>query len=148
MYPGQEPIFGKLVVLIVVLSLLFLIFNMIMRKILKVKRTKFFSHGHVNDIHKKGDRIISTLTFIATVVAAFAFFGNPHLPINDSLAVFMVTVVFLVLQEVFRAVMEWKYKKGQNDYLFTIWQLTFMLFVMYFAFQSGGFGLFPNLFTQ
>ncbi|MGP4107913.1 DUF4181 domain-containing protein [Virgibacillus sp. L01] len=145
MYPGQEPIFGKLIMLIVVLSLIIFIFNTIMRKILNVKRTKFFSHGHVNNLHKKGDWIIGTLAFIATVVAAFAFFGNPHLPINDSLAVFMVTVVFLVLQEVFRAVMEWKYKKGQNDYLYTIWQLTFMLFVIYFAFQSGGFGLFPDL---
>ncbi|MFB4169003.1 DUF4181 domain-containing protein [Virgibacillus sp. JSM 102003] len=145
MYPGQEPIFGKLVALIVVLSLIIFIFNTIMRKILNVKRTKFFSKDHVNDLHKKGDWIIGTLTVIATIVAAIIFYDHPNLPINNSLAVFMVSTAFLFLQEVFRAVIEFKYKKGQNDYLFTIFQLIFMLFVVYFAFQSGGFGLFLDL---
>ncbi|MBP1949366.1 DUF4181 domain-containing protein [Virgibacillus litoralis] len=145
MYPGQEPIFGKLIVLIVVLSLIIFIFNTIMRKILKVKRTKFFSQTHVNDLHKKGDRIIVILTVIATIVAAIIFYDLPSLPINNSLAVFMVSMVFLFLQEVFHAIIEWKYKKGQNDYLYTIFQLIFVLIVGYFAFQSGGFGLFPDL---
>lgn len=119
-----------------------------MRKILKVKRTKFFSQTHVNDLHKKGNWIFGTLTFIATIVATIIFFDHPNLPINNSLAVFLVSMAFLFLQEVFRAIIEWKYKKGQNDYLYTIFQLIFILFVVYFAFQSGGFGLFPDLFTQ
>ncbi|WP_164667316.1 DUF4181 domain-containing protein [Virgibacillus doumboii] len=53
-----------------------------------------------------------------------------------------ISFFFLILQEIVRAVMEFKHKKGQNDYLFTIIQMVFVMVVMCVALASEGFGLF------
>ncbi|QKY70727.1 DUF4181 domain-containing protein [Lentibacillus sp. CBA3610] len=124
------------------LVLLIYCFNTIMRKVLNVERRKFFAgNDHINSVHRKGDWIIRGIS--VAVIIVIAILGIGHMPHQSySLVLFIASVLLAALGEVFRAVMEWKYKKESNDYLFTISQLVFLLAVTYFALESGGFGLF------
>lgn len=110
-------------------------FNVIIRKVLGVKRRKAFSSDYVNDLHKRGDVFFRVVMVIAGMVVLIAM---PQSPI----ILFWVTTIILALNEIFRAIMEWKYKKETNDYLFTIFQILFILTVAYVAIESKGFGLF------
>lgn len=145
MYPnygsGLESL-GKLAALIGIMLLLLSVFNFIMRKVLHVERRKFFSYNHMNESHKKGDRVKQTASIIAIVLVWIIMINNRDLVEKSPWILLGVTVGFGVIQEGFRALMEWKYKQGQNDYLYTIYQLVFILAVLYVTLKTEGFGLF------
>ncbi|HLS09092.1 DUF4181 domain-containing protein [Lentibacillus sp.] len=115
--------------------LLISVFNAIMRKVLNVKRRKVFGNDHVNELHKKGDVFFRGHSVVAIIVAVIVFPGNP-------LAVAWASIVAIAFGEIFRAFVEWKYKKDTNDYLYTIFQMIFILTVFYVILDSHGLGLF------
>ncbi|WP_409251639.1 DUF4181 domain-containing protein [Bacillus sp. SCS-153A] len=125
------------------LSLMLFVVNIILRKYLGVQRKKFFSYNHVNEKHKKIERIIRgsfiVLFIIATTInilfwEASLWYLTPHI----------LLIPFIIALEVTRAVMEKKYADNQNDYKFTLAQLGFILIVLlvmdiyfyYYAFSN------------
>ncbi|MFC4558281.1 DUF4181 domain-containing protein [Virgibacillus kekensis] len=138
--PHREPFFGNFILLIALLVLIICIFSFILRKVLKVERRKLISQDYLNELHKKGDRTIRILYTAVSLVLVFVTVSG-HVQ-YDSWLVIGFAVVFLIMDGTFRAIMEWKFKKGHNDYLYTFIQMIFLLAVFYFAFTTEGFGLF------
>ncbi|WP_174615096.1 DUF4181 domain-containing protein [Virgibacillus ihumii] len=139
--PGPEfwvKLFGMLGGLVLIIFL----FNIIMRKVLHVERKKPFSYNHINETHKKADWTLRIIYIILAIVSIIVFSVNYQLMKYSAAVSLGLTVVFLILEEALRAVMEFKYKKGKNDYLLTINQLVFGLVVMYYTLSSEGFGMF------
>ena len=102
-----------------------LLVNTILRKLLGVKRKSFFSYNFVNSFHKKTDWIIRILTIVCIILLTVFAFGK--------LPAFML-VLFIIsglVQETLRAVMEKKYAKNPNDYLFTIIQMPTLLIILF-----------------
>ncbi|SFA94590.1 protein of unknown function [Lentibacillus halodurans] len=124
----------KLLGLIAFMMLTISIFNFMMRKVLNVKRRKAFSNVHVNGLHKKGDMFFRTVSVIV-IIPILLFM--PQSPI----ILLWAPIIITAIGEVFRAFIEWKYKKGTNDYLYTIFQLIFLLTVVYVVIDSQGLGL-------
>lgn len=140
---GPDPDFGiKLFGLIGGMLLIIFVFNTIMRKVLRVERKKIFSQNHINELHKKADWSIRIAYIVIAIVSIFIFNFNNQLLEYSAWVLLGLAVVFLILEEGLRAIMEYKFKKGQNDYLLTIYQLIFWLAVFYFTISSEGFGLF------
>lgn len=50
--------------------------------------------------------------------------------------------VFIVVSELVRAVMEWKYVEHSNAYIFTLSQLGFIMIVLLTIFMTDFFGIF------
>ncbi|HLR61911.1 MAG TPA: DUF4181 domain-containing protein [Lentibacillus sp.] len=129
---GLGPSFWmELSALIALMFLLISGFNVILRKVLNVKRRKAFSNDYVNDLHKKGDvfiRVISVIVIIPIVIL---------IP-QSTMVLLWVPIGITALGEVFRAIIEWKYKKETYDYLYTILQMIFVLTVAYVVLDSLG----------
>lgn len=97
-------------------SSIFLV-NLSLRKILGVERRKYFSSDHVNDLHKKWDRILSIGSGIVVFCLSFAVIE--YGPVI-SLYVLAITAVIGTLQVVVRAGFEKKHADNPNDYLYTV----------------------------
>ncbi|WP_176330285.1 DUF4181 domain-containing protein [Oceanobacillus rekensis] len=144
MYDGSDSsLILDIVFIIVVLSLIIFIFNCSIRKLLNVERPKWFSNQYVNDKHKKYDIGIRVISVIVYMMAVFYFiFNSPNLGMETTLYLFVIGMVFLAIQEIIRFYMEWKYLKGKNNYLFTLFQLIFIIALVIVLIRSGFFGIF------
>lgn len=99
------------------------LFNAIMRKVLNVKRRKFFSYNFVNDFHKKGEWILRiSFVIIYTVIA-----------VNDAMNPFFfyAIIAFTISLSGFRAIVEKKYAENSKDYIFTLSELGFAMMVTF-----------------
>lgn len=140
---GIETIFWhKLIFLIVILSLLFVIFNSVMRRWLKVEKKKFFSHNHVNEKHKKIDWAIR-ITFIAfMILGSFINVTRDYTERIWFLEPWYLLFGLTILSEAFRACMEWRYADNKNAYIFTLSQLVFGMIVVISILTTNAFGMF------
>lgn len=131
-----------LFILVGVLALIIFIFSWIMRKVLRVERKKWFSNNYVNDIHKKYDIGLRVFSVFAIVIAVIFLIKNASDFSTDiSFSLFLIGFSFTVVQELFRAYMEWKYVKEKNDYLFTLSQLIFIIALLVITWKSSFFGM-------
>ncbi|SDJ83584.1 DUF4181 domain-containing protein [Sediminibacillus albus] len=117
------------------LSVFIFVLNTILRKLLNVEKKKWFSFHFVNDLHKKVD-----WTFRILFVAA-SFILLMRQPVNIVYPL-LLTLVFLLLQEGFRAYLEWKFKPDTNDYIFTLSQIGIVLIYFLLIVQLDLFSLF------
>lgn len=119
------------IIAIIVFALLSIVFNMIMRKLLKIKKKEPFSYNHVNKTHKRIDWIIRITSLILLLVTStynlsVGFSGN-HWYTDFG----FVMISYLLISEIFRAFMEWKYLPNEKDYILTISYLGFcMIFLL------------------
>lgn len=122
-------------------SLLF-IFNTLMRRYLKLEKRKLFSYAHINEKHKKIDWIIRIIFLIAVIISYFSitrnsdFFGGLWYFIP-----WFLLVAHIVLSEVIRAFMEWKYAENPKAFIFTITQLIFTFVLLLIMVYTNFFGL-------
>lgn len=145
LYKGSDNhLILNLVILIVTFSLIIFIFNWIIRRLLNVEHPKFFSNNYVNDKHKKYDKRIGVISFIGYMTASFylIFNSTEDFEITNAWYLFIIGTAFLIVQELMRAYMEWKYLKGKNDYLFTLIQLIFITAIIIIVLKNGFFGVF------
>jgi hypothetical protein len=144
MYGLESDFWLKLAALLLIYSLLLFLLNILLRKWLKVERKKFFSYNHINEKHKKMDWKIR-LTFL--IVLLIGFFINISRETGDQilfLQPYILLFIFLVVSETARAVMEKKYAKNKNDYVFTVSQLVFNIGFLIPLFFTNFFGWFGN----
>ncbi|WP_416144095.1 DUF4181 domain-containing protein [Planococcus koreensis] len=142
LYAFESSFWLKLLFLIAVLSLAIFLFNALMRKLLNVERPKAFSHNHVNDAHKKIDWSIRILFIFLMLIGGFInasrFEEEPYLFLQPYFLLF----VLIFITETIRAVMERKYAKNPNAYLYTVSQLVFAMLLVIVVFSTDFFGIF------
>ncbi|PKH09747.1 DUF4181 domain-containing protein [Planomicrobium sp. MB-3u-38] len=140
-----EPFFWlKLLLLLTICFLLITIFNAILRRWLGVEKAKVFSHNYVNDKHKKIDWNLRLLFIIMIVLGGFI-----NIVLIPGEAYFFLQPWFLLFglvftSEIIRAVMERRYAKNPNAYIFTICQSAFMLVLLIVVFATDFFGIFDS----
>lgn len=139
---GIEPIFWiKLFAVVGIFLLISFVFNIIMRKYLKVEKRKTFSYNHVNEKHKKIDwtiRIIFIITLtILTYIGVYKYNSEGMWKFTSSISL----MVFIVISEIARAFMEWKYSTNPKAYIFTISQILFLTLLFWIIFKSNFYNL-------
>jgi Domain of unknown function (DUF4181) len=133
----------NILLLLATYSLLIYIFNMVMRKWLKVEKKKFLSYNHVNHKHKKIDWIIR-ITFLLLLIISTAINimrMQKGLEKIWYFETYVILFIFIIVTETARALMERKYAENRNDYKFTIIQLVYISILLFLTFSTNFFGL-------
>ncbi|WP_417900187.1 DUF4181 domain-containing protein [Bacillus haimaensis] len=142
MYDEIVPlIWLKLVLVLCIFGVVLYIFNSMMRKLLKVEKKKFLSYNHINATHKKVDWTIRILIIVCLFVGLFINVQNDFSDGYWFLETYFLLFLFIILSEIATAFMEWKYAENKNAYLFTIFQLLFIVAFLLIMFASDFFGL-------
>lgn len=137
-----EPLFYiKLFFLLAIFFLLMFVFNSIIRKYLKIEKRKVFSYAYVNEKHKKIDWIIR-ISFIIILFISNLYQRRNIGEVKWYFEIWFIAFVFIVISDLFRAFMEWKYAENPKTFIFTISQLIFILGLLGILFASNFFNLF------
>ncbi|WP_270182035.1 DUF4181 domain-containing protein [Alkalihalobacillus sp. CinArs1] len=138
----MEPYFWlKLLIVLIILVFLITSFNAIMRRLLKVEKKKLYSNTIVNGTHKKVDRVMRGVAIVLILFGTFYNITRAREEWVWFLEPWFLLILLIIISESFTAYMEWKYAANRKDYLFTISQLIFLIFVMVSAFYSDFFWL-------
>ena len=128
----------KLFFILAIGLLLSLVFNSIMSNHLKVEKRKISSYNYVNKKHKK---IIWILNIIFVIILMIYLFYIVNASYNDNLfwRIFpnIILLISLVISELTRAFMEWKYAENRKAYMLTISQLIFDSVLLGIIFTSS-----------
>ena len=127
-----------LLILIVGMFLLSFIFNSVMSNFLKVEKRKILSYNYVNNIHMKIDWVLRIVFAIILVTYLFYALNDPYkddffwkaFPV-------IVSLLSIVIPELTRAFMEWKYAENRKAYMLTISQLIFDSVLLGIIFTSS-----------
>lgn len=145
MYGIDSTVWLKLFLLLAIIFLLLGIFNITMRRILRVERPKFFSYNHVNERHKKIDWIIRGICIVVIVIGTFINLVRvPQEPILF-LEPGIVVIIFAFIAGAVRAVMERRYAKNPNAYLYTASQLAFVAVLVVSLYTTDFWGFFSEI---
>ncbi|QXE02083.1 DUF4181 domain-containing protein [Terribacillus sp. DMT04] len=139
---GIEPDFWiRFFLLLAAILLLLISFHALMRKWFRVERSKFFSYNHVNAKHKKIDWILR----ITTIVMILLFTPVVMMTGIDNLNLFIypssILIIFIIVSELVRTVMERKYAKNPNAYKVTLSQLIFLCLLLLTLYTTDFWGL-------
>jgi Domain of unknown function (DUF4181) len=142
MYYGIEPNFWiKFFLLLAIILLLLISFHALLRKWFRVERSKFFSYNHVNAKHKKIDWILRITTIVVillfTPVVMMTGINNFSLIVHPS----SILIIFIIVSEIVRIVMERKYAKNPNAYKVTLSQLIFLCILLLTLYTTDFWGL-------
>lgn len=130
-----------LLLLLAIVMLLFLLFNAVMRKWLQVEKKKLFSYNHINEKHKKMDWTIRVVFLVVLLLGNFINVTREPMEWFWFFETWFLLIVFIVVSETVRAVMEWKYAVNKKDYIFTISQLIFGVLLILTVIQTNFWGL-------
>lgn len=140
---GIDPSFWlKLLLILAVLFVIRTVFNAIVRRWLGVEKSKQFSPNPVNEKHGKIDWSIR-IFFIGAMV--LGYFINVTRPPQESyllLNPLFLLIILAFVTEIVRAVMERRYAKNPNAYIYTISQLIFTTALLILLFITDFFNLF------
>ncbi|MFE8697609.1 DUF4181 domain-containing protein [Cytobacillus sp. FJAT-53684] len=142
MYGLEASFFLKLILLIAIIILVFVLFDIFMRKLLKVEKKKFFSYNHVNEKHKKIEWMIR-ITFVVILFGFYIYSMSD--PVGGFLYLQFVPIamlIFILVTETLRAFMEWKYAANKKAYIVTVSQLVFASILVISMFTTDFFGWF------
>ncbi|MGE7981529.1 DUF4181 domain-containing protein [Solibacillus sp. NPDC093137] len=131
----------NLILISSIFGLVLFFINKFLRKWLNVEKKEFFSYNHVNEQHKKIDWAIR-ITFIVFVL--FGFFINVNRDPSKHIWFLQTHILmfgFIVVTELVRIVMEKRYAKNKNDYIFTAVQLGVISLFLLAVFSTDFFGL-------
>lgn len=142
MYYGIEPFFlQKLLLVLSIFGVVLYLYNSMMRKLLRVEKKKFFSNNHINEKHQKIDWAIRITIVVCMLIGYFTNVLNDFSEGYWFLETYFLLFLFIILSEIATAIMEWKYAKNKNAYLFTIFQLLFIIAFMLIMFTTDFFGI-------
>ncbi|WP_342506360.1 DUF4181 domain-containing protein [Sporosarcina sp. FSL K6-2383] len=140
---GMEPFFWtKLFLVLAIFVLLSFCFNVVMRKLLKVKKRKFFSYNHLNDKHKTIDLTVRVAAVVMMLIGFSIAIKIDPMERIWFLEPYFFVFIFIFASETVRAFMEWKYSSNKNDYIFTIAQMLFHAIFLLSMFTTNFWGLF------
>ena len=118
----------EILLLFLIPLVLVTIFNVIMRKYLKVEKIKGNPFNHVNKMHEKNDWIIIISFIIVILTIPLYMPKNSVLERKELLSI--IVIAYFIITEITRVFMEWKYAKNRKVYIFTISKLVFLSIVI------------------
>lgn len=137
----MENVLTNLILISSIFGLVLFFINKFLRKWLNVEKKEFFSNHFVNEKHKKIDRTIR-ISFVVLIL--YVFFinvsGNPLKHIWF-LQPYILLFGLVIVTELVRIVMEKRYSKNKNDYIFTSVQLVVISLFLLAVFSTDFFGL-------
>lgn len=112
--------------------------KLLFRKIFKIKKVKkeFFSHNHINELHKKVDKglkLFSTVT-MGLLLGVMWFYFEVF-----SYLFFIAIIFFAVLDYLVRAFFEWKYTQYPKQSILTLTEMFLILIAAVVVFQFNFF---------
>lgn len=131
----------KLLLILSVFGVLLFLYNSIIRKLLKVEKKKIFSYNHINSKHKKIDWTIRISIIVCMLIGFFIQVENDFSGGYWFFETYFLLFIFIILSEIATAIMEWKYAKNRNAYLFTIFQLLFIIAFIIIMYATDFFGI-------
>ncbi|MFF2176386.1 DUF4181 domain-containing protein [Lysinibacillus sp. NPDC058147] len=134
--------FGTLMLFLMVLVLIFNIFGFVIRKLLGVKRKKWFSYNHINERHKKLDWSIRIIFLSLFLISSYYMIDNATFGIPWYFETWFILIVFLITTELLRTFMEWKYAENKRDFIATFVEMVFMVSIVFLTITMDFFGLF------
>ncbi|MGE7942668.1 DUF4181 domain-containing protein [Lysinibacillus xylanilyticus] len=134
--------FGTLILFLLVLLLIISIFGFVIRKLLGVERKKCFSYNYLNERHKKLDLSVRILFTILVLISSYYRNYNDTVEIAWYFDIWFIIIVFLVVSEMLRAFMEWKYAENKRAFVATIAEMMFMISIVFLTIKTDFFGLF------
>lgn len=141
-YYGIEQYFWlKLIVLVSILGFSILFFDVIMRKILGLKKEKLFTNSHVNALHKKIDWIIRIIFIVAMIVGAIYNVSRQPMERFLILEPYAILLILTYITEMITAAMQWKYVADKKESILTICRLVFITVLLFILYTTDFFGL-------
>ena len=113
----------KLFLLIFICVVCVLLVSKFTSRWLNVEKKKIFSYNHVNDTHKKIDRIIRITFIIFLFIGLFINFGRDPLRPIWFLEPHIMIFALIMVTEIVTIIMEKRYAENKNDYIFSTIQL-------------------------
>ena len=135
--------FWETLLFVVFIYMLFLILlNPFLRKWLHVEKRKLFSYHHVNDRHKNIEWIVR-ISFICLLLMGSLINVNRD-PLHRIwfLETYILLIIFIIVTEVLRIIMEKRYAENKKDYIYSAIQLAIGLFFILLIVWTTIFGLF------
>lgn len=112
----------KFMLVMIVVIFLVVVIPAVVRHKVGADKKKVFSHNHINECHKKGDWTLRIIFIITFIVSALFFIDNP-------LILFIMTFIFLLIQQGFQVYAEWKFSSNRKNYKVSLIELTLFLLV-------------------
>lgn len=99
-----------LIVIFLLLSIVFsfVVFNILIPKLLKIERKKWFSYNHVNDLHKKIDFTIRLIFTLLLFTRIFYPIFTDSIEMSWYFELWFILIVSYLLTDSVRCYMEWK----------------------------------------
>ena len=132
----------KLIVFLISIVLVLITFNYTVRKLLGVDRKKWFSYNYINERHKKLDWTVRTVFLIILLFSYFYTVSNIELIIEWYFQPAFIVIILIIISELLRAFMEWKYAENKKAYIATILELCFTISVVILTITTNFFGIF------
>ena len=120
---------NKIIVILISLVLVLHIFSYTIRKLLGVDKKKWFSYNYINERHKKLDWYVRIAFIILLIFFYFLTLSNTGILNHQYLYLLpgISAFIFLIISELLRAFMEWKYAENKKAYIATIIELCFAI---------------------
>lgn len=108
---------------LIIIPILTFIINVVLREKLGVESKKNFSYNHVNQKHKKIDWILRA-GFIGLLLL-MSFYKFKINPVNNLWYTNpgYLAMIFIIISESIRVIVEWKYSENKKEYIITLVQL-------------------------
>ncbi|MGM8214733.1 DUF4181 domain-containing protein [Bacillaceae bacterium W0354] len=135
-----EPIIWlKIILALAIVILFFLFISKAMGKLLNIERKHFFRR-HINERHKKIDRI-TRITFFILLLVAYIY--SRHVSETSGfLEIWVVILLFAIVSGLTQAIMEWKYVENRREFILTTSQLALSIIFIILIMTTNFFGMF------
>jgi hypothetical protein len=113
------------------------VFHQLISKWLGVSKRKVMAYDFINNHHEKADKVIMLL---AVGVLITGFIINLALNFDTSLWYLhpsFIIALFLVLCQLLKAYMEWKYIEDKREYTYTVLEASLNAVVLGWFFSTG-----------
>lgn len=125
--------------IVIIAFVLISLVKLLLRNLLKIDKVKkeFFSFNYINELHRKIDRGLRTLSLITLITLYYVYlFYN-----EDLIYLILITViVFMILDYMVRAFFEWKYTQYPKQAILTLSEmfLTLVAILIVYEFKLLG----------
>lgn len=124
----------KLWLIVIIVFCLISIVKLLLRNLLKIDKVKkeFFSFNYINDLHRKIDKGLRTLSAITLITLTYVllFYYEDLIYL-----IFIPVIVFMVLDYMVRAFFEWKYTQHPKQSILTLAEMCLILLAIIFVFE-------------
>lgn len=112
----------KLVLVVLVLIVIMTALEMGIRRVFKIGKRDKKRPRYINKLHSRGE-----ITLLVTMIVSFGIFSS-QFPESKWVSVWFI--IFFIILELFRVVVEWKYAGEKREYILHIfWALSLMAFL-------------------